>query len=392
MWRWRAAAPTEPVRATASRVSRAGKSAASIMKRILPFGAERFTGLHDLPGAAWSRRAAASVASAAVTRATQRLVRTHRPHGESILRNAQHSADGVVSRLTRRSVMARTLLDKVWEAHTVRTLPSGQTQLLIGLHLIHEVTTPQAFQMLKESKLKVRMPERTFGTLDHIIPTTDQTRPYADPLAEEMAVHMYRNMKEFGLPLFDMSTRQAGHRPRDRARAGPQPAGHDHRLRRQPHLDPRRRRRHRLRHRHHAGARRAGHAVPRHGQAQAAPGARGGRARQGRLRQGRDPRHHRHARREGRRGLRLRVRRRRHRAHDDGRAPHRLQHVHRGRRALRLRQSRRDDHRVPPRPALRARGARPSTARPRGGGRWRPSPAPRSTTSRASTARPSSRW
>ena len=78
--------------------------------------------------------------------------------------------------------MARTLLDKVWEAHTVRTLPSGQTQLLIGLHLIHEVTTPQAFQMLKELGLKVRMPERTFATLDHIIPTTDQTRPYADPL------------------------------------------------------------------------------------------------------------------------------------------------------------------------------------------------------------------
>ena len=77
--------------------------------------------------------------------------------------------------------MARTLLDKVWEAHTVRTLPSGQTQLLIGLHLIHEVTTPQAFQMLKDAKLKVRMPERTFGTLDHIIPTTDQARPYADP-------------------------------------------------------------------------------------------------------------------------------------------------------------------------------------------------------------------
>src|SRR5207253_10152534 len=73
--------------------------------------------------------------------------------------------------------MARTLLDKVWDAHTVRTLPSGQTQLLIGLHLIHEVTTPQAFQMLRDSKLKVRMPERTFGTLDHIIPTTDQTRP-----------------------------------------------------------------------------------------------------------------------------------------------------------------------------------------------------------------------
>ena len=80
--------------------------------------------------------------------------------------------------------MARTLLDKVWDAHTVRTLPSGQTQLLIGLHLIHEVTTPQAFQMLKELKLKVRMPERTFGTLDHIIPTLDQARPFPDPQAE----------------------------------------------------------------------------------------------------------------------------------------------------------------------------------------------------------------
>ncbi len=67
--------------------------------------------------------------------------------------------------------MARTLLDKVWEAHTVRTLPSGQTQLLIGLHLVHEVTTPQAFQMLKDAGLQVRMPERTFATIDHIIPT-----------------------------------------------------------------------------------------------------------------------------------------------------------------------------------------------------------------------------
>ena len=81
--------------------------------------------------------------------------------------------------------MARTLLDKVWEAHTVRTLPSGQTQLLIGLHLVHEVTTPQAFQMLKEMKLKVRMPERTFGTLDHIIPTADQTANSAEISASD---------------------------------------------------------------------------------------------------------------------------------------------------------------------------------------------------------------
>src|SRR5207245_2632258 len=96
------------------------------------------------------------------------------------------------------------------EAHTVLVLPSDPTQLLIGLHRIPEVTTPQAFQMLKELKLKVRMPERTFGTFDHIIPTADQTRPYADPEAEEMAQHMYRNMKEFGLPLFDMASGKQG--------------------------------------------------------------------------------------------------------------------------------------------------------------------------------------
>ena len=106
--------------------------------------------------------------------------------------------------------MAQTLLDKVWDAHTVRALPSGQTQLFIGLHLIHEVTTPQAFQMLKELGLSVRMPERTFATLDHIIPTTSQQRPYADPLAEEMAVHLIRNTKESGVPLFDIASGRQG--------------------------------------------------------------------------------------------------------------------------------------------------------------------------------------
>ncbi len=106
--------------------------------------------------------------------------------------------------------MAHTLLDKVWDAHTVRTLPSGQTQLFIGLHLIHEVTTPQAFSMMKELGLRVRMPERTYATLDHIIPTTSQARPYADPMAEEMAVHLLRNAKDFGVPLFDLDSGRQG--------------------------------------------------------------------------------------------------------------------------------------------------------------------------------------
>ena len=106
--------------------------------------------------------------------------------------------------------MARTLLDKVWEAHTVRTLPSGQTQLLIGLHLIHEVTTPQAFEMMGEAGLSVRMPERTFATLDHIIPTTSQARPFADGMAEEMAARLHRHTAEHRIPLFDLASGRQG--------------------------------------------------------------------------------------------------------------------------------------------------------------------------------------
>jgi 3-isopropylmalate/(R)-2-methylmalate dehydratase large subunit len=106
--------------------------------------------------------------------------------------------------------MALTLLDKVWSAHTVRTLPSGQTQLLIGLHLVHEVTSPQAYQMLREAGLGVRMPERTFATVDHIIPTRSQARPFRDELAEEMAVHVIRNTRESGVTFFDLDSGQQG--------------------------------------------------------------------------------------------------------------------------------------------------------------------------------------
>jgi 3-isopropylmalate/(R)-2-methylmalate dehydratase large subunit len=106
--------------------------------------------------------------------------------------------------------MAETLLEKVWRAHTVKMLPSGQTQLFIGLHLIHEVTSPQAFQMLREAGLKVRFPERTFGTIDHIVPTASQIRPFRDLLAEEMTVHLVRNCQEFNIRLFDLNSGRQG--------------------------------------------------------------------------------------------------------------------------------------------------------------------------------------
>ena len=95
--------------------------------------------------------------------------------------------------------MGRTLLQKVWDLHTVRRLPTGRTQLFVGLHLIHEVTTPQAFDMLRRRGLGVAFPERTFGTVDHIVPTLDQARPFADELAEGMMAALERNCRDFGI-------------------------------------------------------------------------------------------------------------------------------------------------------------------------------------------------
>lgn len=95
--------------------------------------------------------------------------------------------------------MGQNLYDKVFDKHTVRTTSSGQTQLLMGLHLIHEVTSPQAFAMLRERGLGVLHPERTFATCDHIIPTHNQLRPYQDTLAEQMLVALEQNCKEFGI-------------------------------------------------------------------------------------------------------------------------------------------------------------------------------------------------
>ena len=106
--------------------------------------------------------------------------------------------------------MGKTLLDKVWEAHTVRELPSGQTQLFIGLHLVHEVTSPQAFQMIREQGLSVPFPERTFATVDHIIPTDTRRRPYSDEQAEGMMRAIERNCREFGIRLFDGTSGQQG--------------------------------------------------------------------------------------------------------------------------------------------------------------------------------------
>jgi 3-isopropylmalate/(R)-2-methylmalate dehydratase large subunit len=95
--------------------------------------------------------------------------------------------------------MGTTLLKKVWDLHTVRQLPSGQTQLFIGLHLVHEVTSPQAFDELRHRGWKVARPDRTFATVDHIVPTKVRTRPFLDVMAEDMMASLERNVRDFGL-------------------------------------------------------------------------------------------------------------------------------------------------------------------------------------------------
>ncbi|MET0151962.1 MAG: 3-isopropylmalate dehydratase large subunit [Candidatus Binatia bacterium] len=106
--------------------------------------------------------------------------------------------------------MGKSLFDKVWEAHTVRTLPNGQTQLFIALHLIHEVTSPQAFGMIRQLGLSVPHPERTFATVDHIIPTDTRRRPFQDAMAEQMMVALKDNCDRYDITLFDTPSGKQG--------------------------------------------------------------------------------------------------------------------------------------------------------------------------------------
>jgi 3-isopropylmalate/(R)-2-methylmalate dehydratase large subunit len=103
-----------------------------------------------------------------------------------------------------------TLFDKVWDLHTVGTLPSGLTQLFIGLHLIHEVTSPQAFAMLRERGLKVLFSDRTIATVDHIVPTENQARPFVDVMAEEMIKALEQNCQENGITFYNIGSGSQG--------------------------------------------------------------------------------------------------------------------------------------------------------------------------------------
>jgi 3-isopropylmalate/(R)-2-methylmalate dehydratase large subunit len=104
----------------------------------------------------------------------------------------------------------RTLFEKVWDEHVV-CVPSGRLPLLyIDLHLVHEVTSPQAFDGLRAAGRGVRQPNRTVATVDHNVPTTPRGTPIADPIAARQIEALQKNCKEFRVPLFDMDSPNQG--------------------------------------------------------------------------------------------------------------------------------------------------------------------------------------
>jgi 3-isopropylmalate/(R)-2-methylmalate dehydratase large subunit len=106
--------------------------------------------------------------------------------------------------------MPQTLFEKVWNAHVVTQQPETPAILYIDLHLIHEVTSPQAFTGLRQRGLKVRRPERTVATMDHSIPTHDPSLPILDVLAAAQIKQMETNAAEFGIHLYGMSSAHRG--------------------------------------------------------------------------------------------------------------------------------------------------------------------------------------
>ena len=100
--------------------------------------------------------------------------------------------------------MGKTLFEKIWDRHVAKELPGGEVLLYIDRHLVHEVTSPQAFEGLRIAKRKVRRPERTVATADHNVPTTDRSLPILDPVSKQQIDTLRANCSEFGVKFYDL--------------------------------------------------------------------------------------------------------------------------------------------------------------------------------------------
>jgi 3-isopropylmalate/(R)-2-methylmalate dehydratase large subunit len=106
--------------------------------------------------------------------------------------------------------MGQTLFDKIWEKHVVTSVEDGPTQLYIDRHYCHEVTSPQAFQGMRNRNLKFMRPEKTFCIPDHNIPTLHQDKPIEDPISRHQVETLTNNANEFGITLFELGNKKNG--------------------------------------------------------------------------------------------------------------------------------------------------------------------------------------
>jgi 3-isopropylmalate/(R)-2-methylmalate dehydratase large subunit len=104
----------------------------------------------------------------------------------------------------------RTIIEKVWDSHIVAEREGAPSLLFIDLHLVHEVTSPQAFSGLRARGMKVRRPDLTFATVDHSTPTTPRSLPIVDPIAATQVAQLEKNAQEFGIPYFGFQNRMQG--------------------------------------------------------------------------------------------------------------------------------------------------------------------------------------
>jgi 3-isopropylmalate/(R)-2-methylmalate dehydratase large subunit len=104
----------------------------------------------------------------------------------------------------------RTIIEKVWDSHVVTEQAEAPALLYIDLHLVHEVTSPQAFDGLRRRGLKVRRPDRTVATTDHSVPTTDRSLPIADQVAARQVAQLEANCREFGITCYGLDTERQG--------------------------------------------------------------------------------------------------------------------------------------------------------------------------------------
>ena len=180
----------------------------------------------------------------------------------------EHRRLDAISRREKCSSMGKTLSEKVWDDHVVRSAEGEPDLLFIDLHLVHEVTSPQAFDGLRQAGRPVRRPDLTLATEDHNTPTLNIDQPIADPVSRTQVDTLRRNAAEFGVRIHSLGRPRPGHRAHHRPAARADPARPDRGLRRLAHLHPRCVRRDRLRHRHLRGRARAGHPDPAPGQAE----------------------------------------------------------------------------------------------------------------------------